>query len=347
MASAKKLPSGSWRVMLYTGKDSTGKRVYKSFTASTKKEAEFLAAEYNLKKKERPKNITVGDAIDGYIASKEHVLSPTTIAEYRQTRRNKLQSIMDVPLAKINNIKIQQAINEDAARLSPKSVKNAHGLLSAALKMYMPDFVLRTTLPQKMPKIKTLPEPEQILEVTAGTDIELPVLLAIWLGLRLSEILGLRFSDIDKDGYITISHVRVAVRGKFCDKNTTKTKGSTRRIRAPKEILDKISKVPHKDKSDYIFNYYVGGIYSRFQKILRNANMPRISFHDLRHMNASIMLKLGIPDKYAMERGGWSSNEVLKNVYQHTFDSERVAVDDKIDSYFIDMQHKMQLKSQK
>lgn len=46
------------------------------------------------------------------------------------------------------------------------------------------------------------------------------------------------------------------------------------------------------------------------------------------------MLALGIPDKYAMERGGWSSPHVMKSVYQHTFSAERKAADDKIDEYF-------------
>ena len=51
-------------------------------------------------------------------------------------------------------------------------------------------------------------------------------------------------------------------------------------------------------------------------------------------MNASIMLMLGVPDKYAMERGGWSSSGVLKSVYQHTFSEERKLVDERIDGYF-------------
>lgn len=46
------------------------------------------------------------------------------------------------------------------------------------------------------------------------------------------------------------------------------------------------------------------------------------------------MLMLGIPDKYAMERGGWSTNATLKNVYQHTFTDERKQVDEMIDRYF-------------
>ena len=59
-----------------------------------------------------------------------------------------------------------------------------------------------------------------------------------------------------------------------------------------------------------------------------------MTFHDLRHLNASIMLMLGVPDKYAMERGGWSTDSVLKSVYQQTFSSERKKIDSMIDSYF-------------
>lgn len=43
---------------------------------------------------------------------------------------------------------------------------------------------------------------------------------------------------------------------------------------------------------------------------------------------------LCIPDKYAMERGGWSAPSVLKSVYQHTFSDERKLVDKRIDDYF-------------
>ena len=57
-------------------------------------------------------------------------------------------------------------------------------------------------------------------------------------------------------------------------------------------------------------------------------------FHELRHLNASVMLMLGVPDKYAMERGGWSTDHVLKTVYQQTFSDERKRVDSMIDDYF-------------
>ena len=193
MAKAKKLPSGSWRVNLYVGTDDNGKRIYKSFTAETKKEAEFLAAEYNLKRKEKPKGITVGDAIDGYINNKDGVLSPSTIAGYRNIRKTKFQDLMDVPLDKLTNIMIQASVNRAARSLSPKSIRNAHGLLTAALGMYMTDFNVRTTLPAKEHKIKDLPEPQEIIDAVRGTDVELPVILAIWLGLGMSEVRGIRY----------------------------------------------------------------------------------------------------------------------------------------------------------
>ena len=52
--------------------------------------------------------------------------------------------------------------------------------------------------------------------------------------------------------------------------------------------------------------------------------------------NFPVMLSLGVPDKYAMERGGWAPNSTLKNVYQHTFSEERQQVDKMIDRYFED-----------
>ena len=70
-------------------------------------------------------------------------------------------------------------------------------------------------------------------------------------------------------------------------------------------------------------------VYDRLKKMIKENDID-MTFHDLRHLNASIMLMLGVPDKYAMERGGWATDSVLKSVYQQTFSSERK----KIDSYF-------------
>lgn len=330
MATAKKLPSGSWRVNLYIGKDINGKRLYKSFTADTKKEAEYLAASYNLKRKEKPRNLTVGDAIDGYIAAKEHVLSPSTIGGYKVCRRNQLQGLMNIPLDRIDNITIQQEINREAARLSPKSIRNAHGLLSAALGMYLPDFTIRTTLPAKEHKIKDLPTPAQVLGAVKGSDIELPVMMALWLGLRMSEVRGIRYGDI-KDEILTIRNVRIKFGDQVIEKERAKTYNSNRQLRIPERLL---SMIGAGKPDDYVVQTSACTLTKKLKRLVMDATGKDMTFHDLRHLNASVMLSLGVPDKYAMERGGWSTNSTLKSVYQHTFSEKRQEVDQQIDDFF-------------
>ena len=85
MANAKKLPSGSWRVQAFSHKDPvTGKRIYKSFTASTKAEAQRMAAEFMCSVREADGNPTVAECVDRYIESKTGVLSPSTVRGYKR-----------------------------------------------------------------------------------------------------------------------------------------------------------------------------------------------------------------------------------------------------------------------
>ena len=66
MSEARKLPSGKWRNQLYVGRDANGKRIYESFTADTKREADRLAAnrarelEMGVQKSRAPHLLTVG-----------------------------------------------------------------------------------------------------------------------------------------------------------------------------------------------------------------------------------------------------------------------------------------------
>ena len=84
MSDAKKQSNGKWRNQLYVGRDENGKRIYESFTADTKKEANALAAararelEMHGRKQQKPCELTVGEAIDKYIEDRDAVLQPKT-----------------------------------------------------------------------------------------------------------------------------------------------------------------------------------------------------------------------------------------------------------------------------
>lgn len=337
MAKAKKLPSGSWRVNQFVGRDDNGKQIFKSFTAPTKKEAEFMAAEYALKTRKPPLEKTLGEAIDDYINMKSNVLSPTTLQSYRVIRRNDFQLLMDVQVKSIDNDLLQEMVNREAARKSPKSVINAYGLVSSALKKAVPYYRFDVTLPSKYKKHKELLEPQTIMQLVRGTEIELPVLLAMWLSLRMSEVLGIKKSTDIKNGYLTINQVKVYADGKYIVKEVGKTYDSKRRLQLPPYILSLIDAVA--DDQEFLIALSGQAIYKRFTRLVERNGLGHMTFHDLRHVNASVMAMLGIPDKYAMERGGWSTDEVLKNTYQHTFSKERQAVDMKIDAYFENCLH--------
>ena len=344
MANAKKLPSGQWRTLVYSHTefiDGKPKRRYESFTADTKKESEFLAAQFAKNKNiYAQSNITLLQAFTAYIQNKKNILSPSTISGYEKIVRTTMLNIQPLKINTLTNKTIQAEFNTMALTLSPKSLSNAKGLLSATLKTYRPDFMLSVSIPAAHKKIRELPLPEDIFKAVEGSEIELPVLLAMWLGLRRSEIFALKKSDF-KSGYININKTMLLIDGKSVYRNTTKTYGSTRKLKVPQYILSLIDKQNISD-DDFVCTMTPPSLYGKYRRTLARYNIQHISFHDLRHMNASIMLSLGVPDKYAMERGGWSSNKVLQSVYQHTYNDTRVLIDEKIDNYFLNIQHKMQ-----
>lgn len=341
MAKAKKLPSGSYRCRAYSHTDPDGKKHYRSFTAPTKKEAEYMAAEFVMDRRQAAdsNNWTLGEAIDHYIDLKRPVLSPTTTQGYEYNRRKCFQNLMNEPMDKLTSTMLQKAVNEELerttekrhGRMSPKSVRNAYGLIRSTLKQYKPDRTYNVRLPSVPRKIRRqLPSPEQIYDAVKGKRIELPVLLAMWLSFTESEIRGLTKSKSIDGDYITIREVMVRVDGIDVVKDMAKNETRNRRHRMPDRIRDLIDKV----KGDVIVPMSPSMLLKDLKKCLRDADLQEITFHDLRHINASVMAMLRIPDVYAQERGGWKTDHVMKNVYTEIFSEERERVDGIIDGYF-------------
>lgn len=304
----------------------TGK--YKRITAPTKRAVERLANEYL--DRTIIAEVTLSQAIDGYIDLKRNILSPTTINKYENTKKSQLsKEFLRKSVKDVTAIDIQAEINRLAGVYAPKTVINANGLISAVMKTYRPDYFYKVTLPKNPKKRKEYPTPQQIMQWYKDTDIELVVLIALWLGLRLSEIRGLKKEDF-KDGQLYIHRVKVTIGTETLVKDIAKTVESNRPLQVPDVIQAKIEGLPN----GYITNLDNRGIYQRFKCIIKKNGYPDITFHDLRHINASVMLMLGVPDKYAMERGGWSTPNTLKRVYQDTFSEERIRVDTLIDNFF-------------
>jgi len=322
-----KLPSGNYnaRIMI------DGK-VY-SVTAKSERKVEQKARAIRSEvERKKQYGITLGEAIDGYIESKRFVLSPTTIQLYESIRKKNMQGIMDIPLSTLTVKDVQAEISKESETHKPKTVANMRGLLSAAMKQN--GIQMDISVPKNPKKILELPTPQQVRDAIRGKDIELPALLAMWLSCSMSEIRGIQVSSI-RDGYLLIQESVVDVDGKAVSKEATKAFNRTRKLKLPDQIMEKIKETDAwKAGKGYIVTMNRRTIYGHFTKAIDDAGLPHMTFHQLRHLNASVMLMLGVGERYAMERGGWATRSVLQQTYQHTFSSERERVDALIDDYF-------------
>ena len=128
-------------------------RIRKFAIASTWWTAEKLAAEHS----DDIEHPTVVQAFGGYIAIKKTVLSPSSLCGYQVIRRNRLQSIMDVEIHKLNSVMLQKAINEDATHIGRKFISEAKNLIMMELKLYDVRTEFNVTLLPKQSQITDLP----------------------------------------------------------------------------------------------------------------------------------------------------------------------------------------------
>ena len=327
MAKAKRLPSGSWRARVFSYKDKDGKMHYESFTAPTRIEAEMKAASFAAEKHRRARHdLTVGEALDGYIAAKTAVLSPSTISGYVRMRNVRYAGIEDKRLRVLTGEDMQLFVSGMAMEVSPKTVRNAYSLLSAAIAMYSPELSFKVTFPAKIRKRPVSPSDEQIraLIEAAPPKMKLNISLAV-CGLRRGEICALKHEDIENG----VAHVHADIvrdkDGKWIYKDTPKTVDSDRYVKLPENVLERIG-----EGSGYVAGMNPDTLTTQFCH-LRDKLGYNFPFHSIRHYFASTAAILQIPDIYTADMGGWRrGGSIMKTVYQNNIASMSAYYADKM-----------------
>ena len=169
------------------------------------------------------------------------------------------------------------------------------------------------------------------------------IYVTVFLGLRRSEALGLKWDSIDFDAHtVTIKHTVVKSETKrIIEQDTTKTASSHRVYPLTSGLLDlflaiKASETENREKfgdlyreNDYVFKWDYGKIYDpdfvtrHFKRLLKKAGMPEIRFHDLRHSCASLLVSKGFKLKDIQEWLGHADIQTTANTYAHLYQERK------------------------
>ena len=355
LPTVRQLPSGSWFCQLRLDGQSI------SITEPTRERCEARALAYKtgiLTARKTPQSITLGKACDQYIADREGVLKPSAIDGYYKIRNNYFQSVMGVKLSDLTAKRLSLAVQKERQRVSrrgkplaPKTIQNALMFILCVLNENKVDLDGEVTAPEVKKKLIRLPEPEQVIQAIVGSEIELPCLLACWLTLSMSEIRGLTKSQSIVGNQLYVVETLVRVRDHAAEKARKEKLGDAapktgiykdvreeggkeedrpRALDIPPYIKNLIDQV----EGDILVPLTIRQIERRFDKLQEAHGLRHMTFHQLRHMAASIMAMLGIQKEIAQERGGWKTPHTMNTVYTHVFDRPRAEADAKINALF-------------
>lgn len=317
--------------------DETGKRRGKTFSARTLTLARQKSEEWErLHLTGKSASMTVGQSILKYINDREPVLSPSTVRSYRGVQGLIEESeIGKILTPRLTLSDVQKWVNSMVMEeLSPKTVKVRYCLLKSATVGHCDVDYNAVVLPQQRKYIGHTPTDEEIsnlLKYTKGQSdptLYRAILLSAFGLLRRSEVCAITSDDINGN-QITINKALVRNDDGEWVIKSTKTVESTRVITYPEAVIDALKGVEGR-----IVDCNPDALARRFERALRFAKLPKFRFHDLRHYGASVMHSLGVPDVYIMQRGGWSTDHVMKRIYINALSDESKRQTDKVNAHF-------------
>lgn len=330
--SVTKRKDGRWQGVVdipnITG-DRKRKYVYAATRQECRKKVNTLVEQVESRSLLNASKTTFNEYAQKWLETYCEGLSPTTKEGYRKSVKYANKYIGDAILIKILPIHIQEMVNSFSKTHSEKTCKNLIGDIRGVFNYAATNRLIKinpcTDIKVKAKKgkykynIYTVEQFNVLLNKVTDTSLELPVILAGLCGMRLSEIMGLIWSDIDFEGCtIDIQRAMVFV-GKEVIEKDTKTNNSYRKINVPDYVIERLKQYrgigyayPKKDGSpEHGGNYRL-----RLYNFMKKNGLPKTRFHDLRHFAATTLLDMNIPDKIIASMLGHANTNMTKK-YQH------------------------------
>lgn len=344
--SVTRRPNGKWLAQVLVD----GRRL--SHTVETKREAErwiretLFKAERGLLPAEAAR-VTVAQFLDRWLEAKAAQVRPKTLEQYRDFVRLHLKPALGrLRLSELRPDHLQGLYSQMLGRgLAPKTVRLCHATIRAAL-----NDALRWGLIARNPALAATPprparrelrvwsaaEARRFLEAVAGARFEAAYYLAIYCGLRIGEIAGLRWEDIDLEaGRLRVRRTLRRVAGQGLVVGEPKSEAGRRQVVLPGPVVEALRRrrLAQKEErllagaawtdSGYVFTTRTGGaldpqhLCDDFAERVAAAGLPRIRFHDLRHTCATLLLSAGVHPKVVQELLGHSQISITLDTYSH------------------------------
>lgn len=250
--------------------------------------------------------------------------------------------------------------------LTPATIQRVHATLRSGLTKAMRWELISSNAarnasspPQEKYEAKPLTQSQglKLLDSVIGHRYEAITTIGLSLGLRRGEVAGLKWTSIDFiAGRMEVTHQLQRVKKIGVVYRTLKTKSSTRSIQLPPFCVDalkrrraiqereqKLSGKKWKD-TGFVFTSKDGNfIMPEFVTVthteaLREAGLPHVRFHDLRHTAATLLLAKKVPMKMVQEILGHSSFQITMDLYSHVVEEQREAATDAMERMFGDPQ---------
>lgn len=306
--------------------------------------------------------LTVGEFLDQWMAEVvKPSVRPWTYKGYDVHVRLHLKPALGrLALEALSPRHVEMLLNQRLAQgLSPKSVRYIRGTLRTALKQATRwGLIVRNPVDAvDGPKVErfeirplTPDEAKRFLSAIRGDRLEALYSVALTMGLRQGEALGLRWQDIDLGmGYVRVNKQLQRIDGRF-QLVEPKTPRSRRTLALPASIVKDLHE--HKNRqlnerraagdrwedSDLVFTTENGRpidgtvVSHHFHRMLDLAGLPQRRFHDLRHSCATLLLVQGVSPRVVMDILGHSQIALTMNTYTHVIPELRREAADRMEA---------------
>ena len=356
----RKRSDGRWEARYTLGIDpKTGKQIQKSVYGKTQKEVRqkltAITAEIDDGTYMDIPRLKTADWLNTWVTEYIGNVKSSTRKSYQDhVRLNIIPYIGNVPLSKVTAAMIQQMYNElqTEKELSPKTIKNVHGVLHRALEQAQKMGYIRSdplaavTLPRiEKKQIKPLEDEElcAFLKEIRGNPYELVYFVTVFTGLRQGEVLGLTWDCVNFEKQtllINKQHGKKKGTREYCFSSLKNDR--PRVIEAADGVMDALKKQQLRQQrwaarlkdgwgnpDNLVFTTETGRylcnqtVYLAFKKIVRRLHLDATRFHDLRHTYAVNSLKSGDDIKTVQENLGHHTAAFTLDVYGHVTEQMR------------------------